>query len=165
MTLPSRRVLNALGFLICAGLMAYALYAQYQLFLEPCPLCVFQRFAVIGMGIAFLLLALHDPQPGAARKTYLGLLGVSAIGGIIVAGRHVWLQYLPAHEVPACGPGLGYMLDNFPLGDALKMVFEGSGECASVDWTFLGLSMPEWVLVDIVGLLVFGIWNNRRKMA
>ena len=142
--------------------MGYALYAQYQLYLDPCPLCIFQRIAVIGMGIAFLLLAIHNPQPGIARKSYLGLLGISAIAGIVVAGRHVWLQYLPADEVPACGPGLGYMLDTFPLGDALKMVFEGSGECAGVDWTFVGLSMPEWVLTMIVLLFVFAIWNNRR---
>ena len=144
--------------------MAYALYAQYQLFLEPCPLCVFQRVAVVGMGLGFLLLALHNPR-GWARRAYLGILGLFTLIGIVVAGRHVWLQNLPPDEVPSCGPGLGYMLDNFPLGDALKMVFTGSGECATVDWQFLGLSMPAWVLIAIIGLGGMAIWNNLRRPA
>jgi len=164
MTLPSKRVLNSLGFLACAGMMAFALYVQYGLRLEPCPLCVLQRIAVIGMGIAFLLLAVHNPA-GWARRIYLGLLGLAAIGGAVVAGRHVWLQNLPPDKVPSCGPGLSYMLDNFPLGDALKMVFTGSGECAEIAWQFLGLSMPAWVLVAVAGMAVAGFWNNLRKAA
>ena len=164
MTLPGRRLVNFGGFLICTGLMAYALYAQYQLFLEPCPLCVFQRVAVIALGVIFLLAALHN-SAGIAAKIYVGMLGMATVFGVVVAGRHVWLQNLPPDEVPSCGPGLGYMLDNFPLGDALKMVFTGSGECANVDWQFLGLSMPTWVLIAVVGLGGVGIWNNLRKVA
>ena len=143
MSIPSKRVLNLTGFLSCAGMMAYALFAQYQLYLDPCPLCILQRVAVIGMGIIFLSLAAHNPRPGWAHRVYLGLFGLSVLGGIIVAGRHVWLQHVPPDKVPSCGPGLGYMLDSFPLADALKMVFTGSGECASIDWSFLGLSMPD----------------------
>ena len=141
-------------------MMAFALYAEHKLLMEPCPLCVLQRIAVIGMGIAFLLLAVHNPSQGWAKRIYLGLLAVFALGGVIVAGRHVWLQNLPSDQVPSCGPGLGYMLDNFPFADALKMVFTGSGECAEVDWSLLGLSMPAWVLVCVVGLAVVGFWNN-----
>ena len=160
MTLPSRRLLNLAGFLVCAGMMAFALYAEHGLLLEPCPLCVFQRIAVIGIGISYLLLALHDPGRGWARAVYLGILDLAALGGIIVAGRHVWLQNLPPDKVPSCGPGLGYMLDTFPFADALKMVFTGSGECAEVAWSLLGLSMPAWVLIGIVSLTVLGFWNN-----
>jgi disulfide bond formation protein DsbB len=160
MNLPPKRVLNFLGFLVCAGMMAYALYAEHKLLLDPCPLCIFQRIAVIGMGIGFLLLAVHNPSPGWAKRIYLGIFALFAIEGLIVAGRHVWLQHLPADEVPSCGPGLGYMIDNFPFSDALKMVFTGSGECASIDWSLLGLSMPMWVLIGIVGLTVAGLWNN-----
>jgi disulfide bond formation protein DsbB len=160
MNLPSRRVLNLLGFLICTGMMGYALYAQYQLLLDPCPLCIFQRIAVTGMGLGFLLLAVHNPSSGWAKRIYLGIFALFALEGLIVAGRHVWLQHLPADEVPSCGPGLGYMIDNFPFADALKMVFTGSGECASVDWSFVGLSMPMWVLIGIVGLTAAGLWNN-----
>ena len=160
MKIPSRRALNLAAFLVCAGMMAFALFAEHQLGMDPCPLCIFQRIAVIGLGIAFLLLAVHNPGPGWANRIYLGLLGLAGIGGTIVAGRHVWLQGLPPDEVPSCGPGLGYMLDNFPFADALKMVFTGSGECADVDWSFLGLSMPAWVLVCVVGLAAVGFWNN-----
>jgi len=162
MTLPGRRVLNFAGFLCCTGLMGFALYAQYVLLLDPCPLCVFQRVAVIGIGIVFLLAAVHNPAAWGAR-VYAALLAIFAISGASVAGWHWRLQHLPPSEVPACGPGLDYMLENFPLGDALQMVFKGSGECADVVWSFLGLSMPAWVLLTVTGLGVAGIWNNLRQ--
>lgn len=162
MTLPGRRILNFAGFLVCAALMAYALYAQHQLMLEPCPLCVLQRVAVIALGAIFLVAALHN-SAGSARYVYAGLLLLAGLFGTIVAGRHVWLQHLPADKIPACGPGLDYMLDNFPFRDVLDMVFTGSGECADVDWSFLGLSMPECVLIAVVLLTVGGIWNNVRR--
>lgn len=160
MKLPSKRVINFLAFLVCAGMMGFALYAEHGLLMEPCPLCVLQRIAVICLGIVFLILAIHNPVPGWSRKIYVFLLGLSALGGIVVAGRHVWLQNLPPDKVPACGPGLGYMLENFPLGDALKQVFSGSGECATVDWSLLGLSMPAWVFIALLGLAGVGMWNN-----
>jgi disulfide bond formation protein DsbB len=160
MNIPSKRVFNIGCFFGCAGMMAYALYAQHQLYLDPCPLCIFQRVAVTGIGIAFLLLAIFNSAPGWVRRIFLGVFGLSALGGVSVAGRHVWLQHLPPDKVPTCGPGLGYMLDNFPLGDALRMVFTGSGECATTDWSFVGLSMPMWVLIAIVAMTLFGFWNN-----
>jgi len=162
MTLPSKRALNLTGFLACAGLMSFALYAQYQLELDPCPLCVFQRVAVISLGLVFLLALLHNPS-GWGSRVYALLLACCAAGGSIVAGRHVWLQNLPPDKVPSCGPGLGYLLENFPLGEALSKIFTGSGECAEVVWQFLGLSMPAWVLVWLVFLGTFGIWNNLRR--
>jgi disulfide bond formation protein DsbB len=90
----------------------------------------------------------------------MSLLGLFALGGLVVAGRHVWLQHLPPDKVPSCGPGLGYMLDNFPFADALKMVFTGSGECAVIDWSLLGISMPGWVFIALLALAIFGGWNN-----
>lgn len=162
MTLPSRRILNLAGFLACAGMMGFALYAQHVLLLDPCPLCVLQRVAVIGLGAVFLLAALHNPS-GWGRRVYAVLMLLFAGDGIAIAGWHVHLQNLPPAEVPACGPGLGYMLDAFPLTEALRMVFEGSGECAEIVWSFLGLSMPSWVVVCLVGLGGAGIWNNLRK--
>ena len=162
MTIPGRRQLNLAGFLACAGMMAYALFAQYGLELTPCPLCVFQRIAVIALGIVFLAAALHDAG-GAGRYVYAGLIVITAGSGIGVAGRHVWLQNLPADKVPSCGPGLDYIIDAFPLADALKMIFTGSGECAEIDWQFLGLSMPAWVLIAVSVIGVFGVWNNLRR--
>ncbi len=162
MALPGRRVVNLAGFLTCTALMAYALYAQHQLMLEPCPLCILQRVAVIAIGAMFLFAALHNPA-GRLRYLYMCLIGAASILGAIVAGRHVWLQNLPEDRVPACGPGLDYMLDNFPFREVLDMVFTGSGECATLDWQFLGLSMPAWVLVAVTGLGIVGIWNNARQ--
>jgi disulfide bond formation protein DsbB len=162
MTLPNRRLLNAGGFLVCAGMMGFALFAQHVLLLEPCPLCVLQRLVVISLGLVFLVAALHNPQ-GWGSRVYAALLFVVAGTGAGIAGWHVRLQSLPASEVPACGPGLDYMIDNFPLGEALSMVFKGSGECAEVVWSFLGLSMPSWVLVWMLGLGGAGIWNNLRR--
>ncbi len=162
MKIPDSRVLNFAGFFACAGLMAYALYAQYQLMLEPCPLCILQRIAVIGLGLVFLIAGLHNPAR-VGRFVYASLLAVAMLLGAIVAGRHAWLQIIPEDQVPACGPGLDYMWENFPLADVINMVFKGSGECASVDWQFLGLSMPAWVLIAVIGLGGAGIWNNLRS--
>jgi protein dithiol:quinone oxidoreductase len=157
-----RRWLNLAGVAAAAGLMAYALYAQYVLGLEACPLCIFQRVALIALGLVFLVAAAHGARGAAAR--------VYAIGGVLVAltgagisGRHVYLQHLPPDVVPACGPGLDYILDAFPLSEAIKMVFTGSGECATVNWSFLGLSMPAWVLIWFVllgGLIASANWKR-----
>ena len=157
------RQLNFAGFLACAGMMGYALFAQYVLLLDPCPLCVFQRIAVISLGLIFLIAAGHNPS-GSGRRVYAVLVLLAAGTGAGVAGRHVWLQNLPADQVPACGPSLDYILDAFPLLDALKMVFTGSGECATIVWQFLGLSMPAWVLICLIVIGTFGIWNNLRRI-
>jgi disulfide bond formation protein DsbB len=150
------RTAAALGFLFCAGLMAYALYAQHGLGLEPCPLCILQRIAVIATGMVFLVAALHAPR-GAGRWVYGLLAFLAASVGAGVAGRHVWLQSLPPDQVPACGPGYDYMMEAFPFTQALRMIFSGSGECAEVDWTFLGQSMPMWTLICFVVLALWAL--------
>jgi disulfide bond formation protein DsbB len=132
--------------LACAGLLAYGLYVQHALFIDPCPLCVFQRLAFIWIGAVALLAALHNPQH-IGRLVYGGLLMAGAASGLAVAARHLWLQSLPADLVPDCGMGLNYMLDTLPFTQVLAEVFRGSGECAEVDWTFLGLSMPGWTFL------------------
>ena len=162
MVFPGRRILNLAGFLCCVGMMGFALFAQHVMLLDPCPLCVLQRVAVIGLGIVFLIAALHHPS-GWGRYVYAFLSFLFAGGGVGIAGWHWRLQNLPPSEVPSCGPGLDYMLDNFPLGEAMRMVFEGSGECAEVVWSFLGLSMPAWVFICMTGLGIAAIWNNLRK--
>ena len=160
--LPGPRTFNLLGFFACTAMMAYALYAEHVLYLMPCPLCVFQRMAVVGMGILFLVSAIHNPA-GVGRKVYAGLQFLVAGAGVVVAGRHVWLQNMPEDQVPACGPGFGYIIDSFPFSEALAMIFSGSGECADIDWQFIGLSMPTWVLISIVILGAVALWNNLRR--
>lgn len=156
----SYRVSFLTGFLLCAAMLAFALYAEYALGMTPCPLCVFQRIAFLVMGLFFLLGAIHAPR-GNARWVYTGLVLASAIGGVITAARHLWLQSLPADQVPSCGPGLGYMLDAFPFAKMLKLVFTGSGECAKVE-PILGLPMPLWSLLWFVALAVFAVLATRR---
>jgi len=162
MTLPNRRLLNLAGFLACAGMMGFALYAQYVLLLDPCPLCVFQRIATISLGVVFLLAFLHNPG-NVGSKVYAALVTVTAGFGVGVATWHVRLQNMPTDEVPSCGPGFEYIMDNFALFDALSLIFKGSGECADVVWRLLGLSMPSWVIIGLGGLGIAGIWNNFRK--
>lgn len=155
----NRRYGNFLGFLICAALIAYALYAQYGLNLEPCPLCIFQRVAVIAVGVLFLLAVVHHPGRTGA-SAYGVLLILAAATGAALAVRHVWIQAQPPGSVVACGASLDYMLDILPLAQVITKVLTGSGECANIDWRFLGLSMPWWTLFAFVGLAAWSAWVN-----
>jgi disulfide bond formation protein DsbB len=143
------------GAIACAALIAYALHTQFNGGLLPCPLCIFQRVAFAALGIVFLLGGLHAPRGTGARRAWGALAAITALVGAAIAGRHVWLQGLPADEVPACGPGLEWMLETTPLSGVVREVLTGSGECAEVDWTFLGLSMPAWSLAWFV---LLGAW-------
>jgi protein dithiol:quinone oxidoreductase len=162
MPFPSRRVANAVGFIVCAGLLAYALYAEHVLGLAPCPLCIFQRVAVIVAGILFLIAALHDPGRVGAR-VYGVLLGLAASGGVLIAARHIWIQAQPPGTVAACGADLDYLLEIMPVTEVVTKVLTGSGECGKVDWTLLGLSMPWWVLISLVALGAWGLFVNLRS--
>ena len=159
---PNQRIVNLAGALSCAGMMGFALYAQHVLLLDPCPLCILQRIAVILIGIIFLIAAIQNPGALGGR-VYSVLIGLFAAFGAGVAAWHVRLQNLPPDEIPSCGPGLEYMVENFPLRDALGMIFKGSGECADVAWRLLGLSMPTWAVIGVAGLAAVGIWNNLRR--
>jgi disulfide bond formation protein DsbB len=153
------RLGNLAGFIACVGMMAYALYSQHILGLEPCPLCIFQRVAVVALGAVFLVAAIH-PAGRVGRWVYAVLIAIASLAGIGVAARHVWLQNLPPDKVPSCGPGLDFMLDTFPFTEMLNMVLSGSGECAAESWSFLGLSMPAWTLICLLGLGIFGVTVN-----
>ena len=152
----SRRLGNLIGFAICAALMGYALYAQHVLALEPCPLCIFQRVAVIVVGVIFLAAAIHNPGTKGSRW-YLGLLWLAVLGGALIAGRHIWIQAQPPGSVAACGASLDYLLEIMPVTDVITKVLTGSGECGKIDWRFLGLTMPWWVLISLAGL---GVWGT-----
>ena len=150
-----------LGFAACFGLLAFALYAQYQLGMSPCPLCVLQRIAFLFMGLVFLLGGIHAP-PARGRWAYAGLVVIGALCGIVTAGRHLWIQSLPPDLVPSCGPGIGYLFDAFPFATMLHKVFTGSGECAAVE-PILGLPMPAWSLIWFVALGALAIVAARRR--
>jgi len=160
----TRRTGNLVGFAVSAALIGYALYVQYVQGLEPCPLCILQRVAVMAVGVLFLLAALHDPAERGARA-YGVLIDLAAMAGILVAARHMWIIAQPPGSVAECGASLDYMMEVLPLHEVLGKVLTGSGECAKIDWQFLGLTMPTWVLIGLVGLGTWGLavnWFGRR---
>lgn len=161
----SNRWLYLAGALVIAALYAFALYLQYLMRQEPCPLCMIQRFIFIAMLIVFVIAAVHNParntvNNSAAKnlgaKIYGVILTLLAISGASVAGRHIWIQHLPKEDVPACGPGLEFMMSNFPMAEVLQELLHGTGECAEKGWHFLGLNIPEWSLVWYV---LLGVWS------
>ena len=162
--LSKRRTLNAAGAIICCGLLGYALFAQYALHLEPCPLCILQRVGILTLGIVFLLAAAHHPRAWGAY-VYALLILLAALATIGVAGRNVYIQSQPPGSIPACGAPLETLLQMFPLTEVLRKVLHGGGECAAIDWRFLGLSMPAWVLLWAVALGTLGVLVNVRASA
>jgi disulfide bond formation protein DsbB len=157
----SYRQYFALGALACAALLSFGYYLQYVRGLEPCPLCLVQRGFFYAVLLALLAGALHGRAPG----WYGGLASLFALGGAGVAARQVWLQHLPPDKVPQCGPDLYFMLENFPLSQTLRKLVTGTGECAVVDWTFLGGSIAEWSLAWFVALAVYAAWLALRRDA
>jgi len=157
---PLRLVFLAI-FAYCAGLIGFGLILQHIEGIEPCPLCILQRYGFVGCGLVALLAGLHNSQ-GVMRRIYAFLTLASAIAGGGVSVRQIWLQHNPPTEV-VCGPDLQYMIGNFPLSDALPMLFRGAGDCSKVDWTFLGLSIAEWALINFSLIAVIGLWQLFRR--
>jgi protein dithiol:quinone oxidoreductase len=142
------------GFLFASMLMGFGLYLQYVKHQDPCPLCMVQRVIFIAILVVFLLASTHGPKR-LGQRVYAALIGLLSLSGIAVAARHIWIQHLPKDQVPACGPGLDYMLETMPMANVLKELLHGSGECAARGWTFLTLGIPEWSLLCYLAL---GIW-------
>ena len=151
------RITAALPAFACALLLAFGYYLQYVVGLDPCPLCLVQRGFFYALIVVFGLAALHNPQR-IGRFFYCGLGALFALGGLAAAGRQTWLQHLPADQQPQCGPDLYFMLQNFPLSRTLQKLIQGTGECAKVDWTFLGLSIAEWSLAWFAAIFVYALW-------
>ena len=159
--LPRRRI-NFAGFLLCFGLLAYALYSQFHLGLDPCPLCIFQRIGIAALGVVFLIAALHNPRGWGAR-VYAVLMAIAALATVGVAARQLYIQHLPPGAIPSCGAPLSMMLKWMPLTTVIRRVLTGSGECGVVNWTFLGLAMPAWVLIWAAFLGTAGVIANGRR--
>lgn len=154
------RALFALAALTCGLIIAFAFYLQYVEEMEPCPLCWFQRLAILLVGIAFALAA----WLGTTRTRALlwaGIVSVIAAGGMGIAGRHIWIQNLPPDQVPACGQSVIYMLENMPFLDVLTKALKGTGECAKRD-LWLGFTLPSWVMFFLVVCVVWAWWAALR---
>lgn len=161
--LKKSRYLNLAGLSLCLSAMAFAvLYLQGVLYLTPCPLCIVDRVLLTGMAMIFLLAAIHNPGV-RGQKIYAVINLLLVISALLVAMRHVWLQHLPPEQVPECGAGLSFMLDVLPLWEVIEKVFTGSGECAEIQWQFLGLSIPEQTLIFFAGLLGLIIYQLLSK--
>lgn len=158
----SNRWLYLAGALYASGLMGFGLFLQYVKHQDPCPLCMVQRVIFIAILVVFALAALHGPKR-AGERVYAALIGLLSFSGIGVAARHIWIQNLPKDQVPACGPGLEYMLETMPMADVLKQLMHGSGECAEKGWTFLTLGIPEWALLSYIALGTWAILISLRK--
>lgn len=141
--------------------LGFALYIQYGLGLEPCPLCIFQRVAVMAVTAIALVSGLLNPEKRGGRVALFSII-VAALVGSVFAGRQLWLQSLPADQVPLCGPGLDYLLETLPFTSVLAKVFAGSGECAVVAWTLWGMSMPFWVILFFSVVILLALWQWKR---
>lgn len=155
-----------LGFAGCVFLLSMGAYFQFVDGLDPCPLCISQRIAIFLTGLVFLAAAIHNPgQSGVTAYAVAG--AVTALCGAAISTRHVWIQHLPPDKVPECGPGLEYVLQNFPLFETVKLMLSGTGDCAKVDWTMLGFSMPAWTLLAFLMLATLSllqIWNYKEPI-
>ncbi len=159
----SARPLFSLGAIVCAALLGYGYFLQYVQGQDPCPLCLVQRGFYYGLLIVFAIGAVHAPKRWGV--TVYGVLALLfAGGGLATAGRQVWLQHLPPDKVPACGPDLAFMMENFPLARTIEKLFAGSGQCAEVTWTFLGFSIAEWSLAWFAIFLVYALWFAQRGL-
>jgi protein dithiol:quinone oxidoreductase len=159
--LPVRALLLAL-FLFCLGLLGFGLYLQHYVGLEPCPMCIMQRYALAAVALIALVGAAHGPQAGGAR-VYGALIALVSLGGGGVAARQSWIQRYPP-DIPECGPGLEFMLESFGIADALPMIFRGAGDCSVIDWTFLGLSIANWSFLNFAAIALFALWLMVRKV-
>ncbi len=160
--LLSARAGYLLGFVASFTSVGLALWIQTRYQLNPCPLCISQRMVLMGLGLLFLTAAIHNPAQ-LGRKIYAALHITVAIGGAGVAIRHWWLQAHRDSMVADCGVGFDYMFENFPLRKALTLVFRGTGDCAAIDWTFLGLSIPQMALITFIGFAGYALYLANLK--
>ncbi|PJE80728.1 Disulfide bond formation protein B [invertebrate metagenome] len=161
MKLPSSRIFFFLAGLFCAGLLVFAMFLEYVLGLDPCPLCLSQRIVLIFIAIIALLAILqHSSQ---AYRIYGAITALAAAGGMWLAGRQIWLQHLPEEQAPACMPGLDYLKEFLPASEIIKIMITGTGDCTEVQWTFLSLSIPSWTFIAFTGFLIFGITEVVRQ--
>ncbi|MCK5830915.1 MAG: disulfide bond formation protein B [Methylococcales bacterium] len=161
------RIWFLLGFASCFFMLAVGAYFQFVEEMEPCPLCISQRIAILITGLVFLAAAIHNPK-SCGLKAYSIMGAITALCGGAISIRHVWIQNLPPDEIPECGPGLSYVFENFPLLDTVKLMLNGTGDCAEVLWTFLGISIPGWTLVAFLGLAALSLlqqWNTPKSIS
>lgn len=161
----NKRIYVWLCLITSAAAMTGAIIIEKQFALEPCHLCVLQRIAM-GLVILTSFFALIHQTKQRGTRIYLSVVALFSLLGLGTAARHMWLQNLPADQVPECGPTLEYLLQTFPLSETLAAIFRGTGQCAETAWVFLRLSIPEWAAIAfgvITMIALFGLFHGRKK--
>ena len=160
----SYRLLNLYGLVLCVASLLFAIfYLEKTLYLDPCPLCILDRVVILGLGVIFLFALLHNSKSFFV-KIYGGFCIILSLIGVMLASRHIWLQNLPKDQVPECGPDIYFMLETLPIFEVLKSVLTGSGSCADVSWTFVGLTIPEQTLILFIIFLVLSVIQTLRPL-
>lgn len=152
-----------IGFAACFGIVILALVIQTVYKLEPCPLCITQRMFFMGLGVLFLIGAFIPPA-SLVQKIFTGLQVLAALGGAGWAMRHWYLQANKESMIADCGVGFDYMFENFPLKKMFTLIFRGTGDCAAIDWTLLGLTLPQLALISFFALGIYAVWLAIKKV-
>ena len=159
----SYRIINLITALGCGMALLFAvLYLQEHLGLKPCYLCITQRFFVTASGLLFLLAAIHN-NFGLPRFIYASLSCMFAMGGAFFAMKQLWLQSLSEDQIPSCGPPIEYVFEAFSASEIITILLSGDGNCSEVQWLFLGLSIPGWVLIGCIMILALSMYQLLRK--
>ena len=151
-----------IGGVACFATVALALVIQTKYNLEPCPLCITQRMFFMGLGVLFLIGAFIKPA-SLMQKIFAALQVLTALAGAGWAIRHWYLQAHKGEIIADCGVGFDYMFDNFPLKKMFTLIFKGTGDCAAIDWTFLGLTLPQLALITFAGFAAYAVWLLKAK--
>lgn len=162
LTFVSYRQIFSFLLVAPAALLAFGYYLQFVEHLSPCPLCVSQRLAFYGVAISALV-ALITPQKMFLQHLWAAIAGLFALLGAGLASRQIWLQSLPADQVPACGPDFDFIIETFPLSEAISIMFRGNGNCAEVTWTFLSFSIPQWSILAFAAFALICIATLFKK--
>ena len=163
LAIPDNRIINIGVFLATAATIGIALYMEHVMLLSPCGLCITQRVFFILCGLVCLASAIHNPAADG-QKIYAFAAAAMCIFGSYFAGRQIWLQHLPEDLVPACGPGFTYIRDNFPFIELLDFLLVGDGNCAEVQFRFLGIfSIAEMSIIDFAGLFCVCLFTAFRQ--
>ena len=162
MRIPAPRQLFILATIISVALMGFSFYLQHAEGLEPCPICISQRIAFTLLGMTTLLASLQNPETLGIR-VYSFLTTLFGVAGAGLAIRQLWIQQLPPEQAPSCMPGLEYLVDILPTTDLVRIMLTGTGDCATVQWVFLGISIPGWTLIAFTGFTLLGLFSAFRK--
>ena len=151
--MANERKIDFLIFIACVILLGVAFFMQYIMGLSPCYLCITQRFFIAIIGLFSLLAFIHNRGP----KIYGLIVALSALVGGYFASKQLWLQSLPPEKIPACGPPVDYLFDSFNVNEAIKILIQGEGNCAAIQWTFIGLSIPGWTLICFIAIATLSV--------